>query len=51
LAAKAMAQGGSHFRRASKMEGFPFRPAKWESNVQNPTFITTVWGYGYKWDA
>ena len=19
------------------------------SNVQNPTYITTVWGYGYKW--
>lgn len=18
-------------------------------NVQNPTYITTVWGYGYKW--
>ena len=24
---------------------------KIEDNVQNPTFITTVWGYGYKWDA
>ena len=22
---------------------------KIEDNVQNPTFITTVWGYGYKW--
>ena len=49
--AKTLAQGGIHFRRASKMKGFPFCPAKWESNVQNPTFITTVWGYGYKWDA
>ena len=19
------------------------------TNVQNPTYITTVWGYGYKW--
>ena len=24
---------------------------KIEDNVQNPTFIITVWGYGYKWDA
>ena len=24
---------------------------KIEDNVQNPTFITSVWGYGYKWDA
>ena len=24
---------------------------KIEDNVQNPTFITTVWAYGYKWDA
>ena len=24
---------------------------KIEDNVQNPTFITTVWGYGYKWGA
>ena len=23
--------------------------AEWESNVQNPVYITTVWGYGYKW--
>ena len=22
---------------------------KIEDNVQNPTYITTVWGYGYKW--
>ena len=22
---------------------------KIEDNVQTPTFITTVWGYGYKW--
>ena len=49
--AKTLAQGGIHFRRASKMKGLPFCPAKWESNVQNPTFITTVWGYGYKWGA
>ena len=24
---------------------------KIEDNVQNPTYITTVWGYGYKWGA
>ena len=24
---------------------------KIEDNVQNPMYITTVWGYGYKWDA
>ena len=24
---------------------------KIEDNVQNPTYITTVWGYGYKWDS
>ena len=24
---------------------------KIEDNVQNPALITTVWGYGYKWDA
>ena len=24
---------------------------KIEDNVQNPTFITTVWGYGYKWGS
>jgi len=24
---------------------------KIEDNAQNPTFITTVWGYGYKWGA
>lgn len=23
---------------------------KIEDNVQNPVYITTVWGYGYKWD-
>ena len=22
---------------------------KIEDNVQNPSYITTVWGYGYKW--
>ena len=22
---------------------------KIEDNVQNPVYITTVWGYGYKW--
>ena len=22
---------------------------KIEDNAQNPTFINTVWGYGYKW--
>jgi len=22
---------------------------KIEDNVQNPAYITTVWGYGYKW--
>ena len=22
---------------------------KIEDNVQNPTYITTVWGFGYKW--
>ncbi len=22
---------------------------KIEDNPQNPTYITTVWGYGYKW--
>ena len=49
--AKTLAQGGIYFRCASKMKGLPFCSAKWENNVQNPTFITTVWGYGYKWDA
>ena len=24
---------------------------KIEDNATNPTYITTVWGYGYKWDA
>lgn len=24
---------------------------KIEDNATNPTFISTVWGYGYKWDA
>ena len=24
---------------------------KIEDNAQNPTYVTTVWGYGYKWDA
>ncbi len=24
---------------------------KLEDDSQNPTFVTTVWGYGYKWDA
>ena len=24
---------------------------KIEDNVQNPTYITTVWGFGYKWGA
>ena len=24
---------------------------KIEDNVQNPTYITTVWGYGYKWSG
>jgi len=24
---------------------------KIEDNVQNPTYITTVWGYGYKWGS
>ena len=24
---------------------------KIEDNVQNPVYITTVWGYGYKWDS
>ena len=24
---------------------------KIEDNVQTPTYITTVWGYGYKWEA
>ncbi|MCI8738937.1 MAG: winged helix-turn-helix domain-containing protein, partial [Oscillibacter sp.] len=22
---------------------------KIEDNVQNPTYITTAWGFGYKW--
>ena len=26
-----------------------FGELKIEDNVQNPTYITTVWGYGYKW--
>ena len=30
-------------------KGFPQSEALWESNVQNPVYITTVWGYGYKW--
>ena len=25
------------------------RPKRRESNVQNPVYINTVWGYGYKW--
>ena len=24
---------------------------KIEDNATNPTYITTVWGYGYKWEA
>ena len=32
-----------------KTKGLPQSEALWESNVQNPTYITTVWGYGYKW--
>ena len=30
-------------------ERAPAPLAEWESNVQNPVYITTVWGYGYKW--
>ena len=30
-------------------EGLPRSGASWDNNVQNPTYITTVWGYGYKW--
>ena len=30
-------------------KGLPQSEALWESNVQNPAYITTVWGYGYKW--
>ena len=28
-----------------------FGELKIEDNATNPTFISTVWGYGYKWDA
>ena len=24
---------------------------KIEDNATNPAYITTVWGYGYKWEA
>ena len=48
--AKALAQGGIHFRRAGEIKkGSRRAEARWETNVQNPTYITTVWGYGYKW--
>ena len=43
--------GEAEFISAEHMQiqGLPLRFALWEVNVQNPTYITTVWGYGYKW--
>ena len=53
---KCFRQGRKPWRKAefisaaqNQTKGLPQSEALWESNVQNPTYITTVWGYGYKW--
>ncbi len=37
--------------RIIKKKRAPTGPALWETNAQKPTFVNTVWGYGYKWGS
>ena len=49
--AKAKPWRKAEFTSAAQVQskGLPQSEALWENNVQNPVYMTTVWGYGYKW--
>ena len=45
--------GGIHSRRFESNPGSPQKPRlriKFAFDPQNPAYVTTVWGYGYKWE-
>ena len=41
--------GGIHFRQPQMQEKGPAKACFCGKGAQNPAYITTVWGYGYKW--
>ena len=40
---------GGHAGGEAVGAGHDLARLKIEDNAQNPTYINTVWGYGYKW--
>ena len=48
---RGISAGGIHFRRGQESSGAPAGLAPWGANPQKPTYVNTVWGYGYKCGA